>query len=290
MNSSPITVHGSLQPARAAKAPVSVMIFTLNEEIHLPSCLDALEWADDVIVVDSFSTDRTEAICREHGARFFQNRFEGFGTQRNWALDHTQPRHPWILILDADERVTPELGQELKAIAEADPADVGAFRVRRRFYMWGRWLRHSSLYPTWVVRFVHRDRVRYLNRGHAETQEVQGEIRDLAHDLIDENLKGIDEWFERQNRYSRKDAEFELEREPDGLRLGELFSGDPLRRRAALKRLAWRVPARGFIYFLYSYVWRRGFLDGRDGFVFCRMRAMYQTEVAIKKYDRRRNE
>lgn len=272
-----------------SKASVSVVIFTLNEEIHLPSCLDALDWCDDVIVVDSFSTDRTETICRGREVRFFQNRFEGFGSQRNWALDNTQPRHPWILILDADERVTPELGQELKAIAEANPAGVGAYRVRRRFYMWGRWLRHSSLYPTWVVRFIHRERVRYLNRGHAETQEVQGEIRDLAHDLIDENLKGTDEWFGRQNRYSRKDAEFELDREKAGLRLGELLSGDPLSRRAALKRLAWRVPARELVYFLYSYVWRRGFLDGRDGFVFCRMRAMYQAEVSIKKYDMRRN-
>jgi glycosyltransferase involved in cell wall biosynthesis len=289
VNSSLITDHRSPPPRRAAKAPVSVMIFTLNEETHLPSCLAALDWADDVIVVDSFSTDRTEAICRERGARFFQNRFEGFGTQRNWALDNTQPRHPWILILDADERVTPELGEELRAIAGSSPAGVGAYRVRRRFYMWGRWLRHSSLYPTWVVRFIHRDRVRYLNRGHAETQDVQGDVGDLQHDLIDENLKGIDEWFERQNRYSRKDAEFELEREKDGLRLGELLSGDPLKRRAALKRLAWRMPARGLIYFLYSYVLRRGFLDGRDGLVFCRMRALYQSEVAIKKYDTRRN-
>lgn len=288
MNSEQITVHGSPPTARAAKAPVSVMIFTLNEETHLPSCLAALHWADDVIVVDSFSTDRTEAICRERGMRFFQNRFEGFGTQRNWALDNTAPRHPWILILDADERVTPELAEELRAIAGSSPSGVGAYRVRRRFYMWGRWLRHSSLYPTWVVRFIHRDRVRYINRGHAETQDVEGEIRDLAHDLIDENLKGIDEWFERQNRYSRKDAEFELKREKGGLHLAELLSGDPLKRRAALKRLAWRVPARGLIYFLYSYVWRRGFLDGRDGFVFCRMRALYQTEVGIKKYDMKR--
>ncbi len=282
------TPSGKKPPATAEKASVSVMIFTLNEEIHLPACLAALGWADDVIVVDSFSTDRTEAICHEHGVRFFQNRFEGFGTQRNWALDNTAPRNPWILILDADERVTPELANELRDIAKFSPGDTGAYRVRRRFYMWGRWLRHSSLYPTWVVRFIHRDRVRYINRGHAETQDVHGGIKDLEHDLIDENLKGIDEWFERQNRYSRKDAEFELARERAGLNLGELLSSDPLKRRAALKRLAWRVPARGFIYFLYSYVWRMGFLDGRDGFVFCRMRATYQTEVGIKKYDMKR--
>lgn len=288
MNSSLRTDSAAEVPTNQTRAPVSVMVFTLNEEIHLPSCLAALDWADDVIVVDSFSIDRTEAVCREFGVRFFKNRFEGFGTQRNWALDNTTPRYPWILILDADERVTPALAQELREVALASPDGVAAYRVRRRFYMWGRWLRHSSLYPTWVVRFIHRDRVRYINRGHAETQEVNGMVADLRYDLIDENLKGMDEWFERQNRYSRKDAEFELERESAGLQLLELFSRDPLKRRAALKRLAWRVPARGFIYFLYSYVWRLGFLDGRDGFMFCRMRALYQTEVGIKKYDMKR--
>jgi glycosyltransferase involved in cell wall biosynthesis len=271
------------------RIPVSVMIFTLNEEVHLPSCLDALSWADDIIVVDSFSSDRTRTICEERGARFFQNRFAGFGSQRNWALDHAQPRYSWILILDADERVTPELARELGGIAAADPPGVGAWRIRRRFHMWGRWLRHSSLYPTWVVRFIRQGRVRYVDRGHAETQQVTGEVRDLQFDLVDENLKGLDEWFARQNRYSRKEAEYELEQEQHGARLAAFFSRDPLKRRAALKRLAWRLPARGLIYFFYSYVWRRGFLDGRDGFVFCRMRALYQAEVAIKKYDVRRS-
>jgi glycosyltransferase involved in cell wall biosynthesis len=268
---------------------VSVMIFTLNEEVHLSRCLAALGWCDDVIVVDSFSSDRTEEICREHGVRFFQHPFEGFGSQRNWALDHVPIRHDWILILDADERVPPELAEELTAIASVDPFGVGAYRVRRRFFMWGRWLKHSSLYPTWVVRFVRRDRVRYLNRGHAETQEVRGEVRDLHHDLIDENLKGIDEWFERQNRYARKDALHELEQARNAPPWSRLFAGDALERRAALKALAARLPARGLLYFLYAYVWRRGFLDGRDGLVFCLMRALYQTMVGVKKYDARRN-
>ncbi|MFL5562510.1 MAG: glycosyltransferase family 2 protein, partial [Gemmatimonadaceae bacterium] len=191
------------------RASLSVMVFTLNEAIHLPSCLDALAWADDVIIVDSFSTDRTEAISREHGARFFQNRFTGFGTQRNWALDHCAPKHEWILILDADERVTPELAAEIASVTNESPADVGAYRLKRLFYMWGRWLRYSSLYPNWVVRLIHRDRVRYVDRGHAETQTVQGKTLELEHDLIDENLRSIDDWFERQNRYARKEAEYE---------------------------------------------------------------------------------
>ncbi len=268
---------------------VSVMIFTLNEELHLPRCLDSLRWCEDVLVVDSFSSDRTEAICRERGVRFYQHAFEGFGSQRNWALDNLALRHSWVLILDADERVPEALAAELCATAALDDVAVGAYRLRRRFYMWGRWLRYSSLYPNWVVRFIHRDRVRYVNRGHAETQEVTGRIAALQEDLIDENLKGMDEWFERQNRYSSKEARFELERESHGLRWRELVASDPLVRRAALKQLAGRLPGRPLIYFLYSYLWRRGFLDGRDGLVFCIMKSIYQYMIVVKKYDDRRS-
>lgn len=274
-------------PLEASRTPVSVMIFTLDEELHLPSCLDALRWADDVIVVDSFSTDRTAAIAEEFGARFFQHAFTGFGSQRNWALDYCAPRHPWILILDADERVTPELAEEIARVTPSAPERVGAFRVKRRFYMWGRWLRYSSLYPNWVVRLVHRDRVRYVDRGHAETQTVQGEVRELAHDLIDENRRSIDEWFERQNRYARKEAEYELATEGGG-GLRALIARDPLARRAALKQLSWRLPMRPLAYFLFSYVWRGGWRDGRDGLVFCLMKAIYQTMIVVKKYDAKR--
>lgn len=266
---------------------VSVMVFTLNEELHLPSCLAALAWCDDVIVIDSFSTDRTRAICETAGARFFQNRFTGFGDQRNWALANCGPRHAWVLILDADERVTPELVHEFETRLPTSPASIGAYRLRRRFHMWGRWLRYSSLYPTWVVRLIHRDRVRYLNRGHAETQEVDGAIADLDNDLIDENLKGIDEWFERQNRYSTQDAEYELTQEAVPLSWSSLFSRDALLRRAFLKRLASKLPCRPGLYFFYSYFLQLGFLDGRHGLVFCQMKATYQRMVSVKKFDLR---
>ena len=134
-----------------------------------------------------------------------QRAFDGFGTQRNWALDTVPTQHEWVLILDADERVPAEMVSELQQVLPAAP-EIAAFRLARRFYMWGRWLRHSSLYPSYVVRLVRKGRVRYVNRGHAETQDVDGVTAQLATDLIDENLKGIDEWFERQNRYSTRDA------------------------------------------------------------------------------------
>src|SRR5207244_9323886 len=133
-------------------------------------------------------------------------------------------RHPWALILDADESVPPELAAELaRRLADA-PVDVAAFRLRRRFHFAGKWLRHSSLYPTWVVRLVRVGRVRYVNRGHAETQLVEGRIESLRHDLIDENHKGLEDWFARQNRYSTQEAAYELQQ--TGFTWRNLFSTD----------------------------------------------------------------
>lgn len=275
-------------PGAARRAPVSVMIFTLDEEPNLPGCLDSLRWCDDVIVVDSFSRDRTEQICKERGARFFQNKFEGHGTQRNWAIDNTSPKHDWILVLDADERVPDEMADEMAAILASPPHEIGAYRLKRRFHLWGRWLEHSSLYPTWIVRLIHKDRVRYRNRGHAETQDVAGEIGELQTDLIDANEKGIVEWFDRQTRYARKDAEHELEAEKKPLTASDVLSRDPLIQRAALKRLAYRAPLRAPLYFVYAYLLRGGFRDGDDGLAFCTMRALYFQMVNIHKYDLRK--
>ncbi len=269
--------------------PVTVMIFTLNEEIHLPRCLESVRWCDDVIVVDSFSGDRTKEICEAQGIGLHEHAFEGFGPQRNWALDTIKTKHSWILILDADEWVPETLVRELERIARRDPGEFGAYRIRRRFHMWGRWLKRSALYPTWVVRFVRKGRVRYADRGHAETQTVDGKVGSLQSDLMDENLKGIDEWFERQGRYARKEAERELKEEQSAEPiLSGIISSDPLRRRAGLKRLGNKLPCRGLFYFVYAYVLRGGFLEGRDGFTFCVMKAMYQQMIAVKKYDLRR--
>ena len=273
--------------AEVARPRVTVMIFTLNEEIHLPSCLASLGWCDDVIVIDSNSTDRTEQIARDGGARYFTHTFEGFGKQRMWGLQNTAPIHEWVLILDADERVTPDLVQELSKAVHA-PAAVAAFRIKRRFHMWGRWLRYSGLYPTWVVRLVRNGRVRYVNRGHAETQEVDGQTKELSHDLIDESVKGIDEWFERQNRYSSHEAEYEIAQGATPFPARDLLSGDPMRRRAAAKRLGASLPFRPTIYFLYSYILRGGILEGRDGLIFCMMRAQYHRMIVAKKHDMRR--
>lgn len=262
----------------------SVIIYTLNEEVHIARCLSALRdcGCDDIVVVDSFSTDRTEEICRQNGVRFYRHRFTGFGDQRNWSLENVPLAHPWAFVLDADEVITPELWSEISEVTSSCQASFAAFRVSRRLFMWKKWLRRSSLYPTWVVRLVRIGKVRYVNRGHGETQIIDGRIGTLKNDLRDENLKGTDEWFDRQNRYSRKEAEHELSL-GRSLRALDFLDPDPLVRREAVKALARRLPLRGLWYFIYAYFLRRGFLDGRAGFHFCLMKAMYQQMIALKK-------
>ena len=264
------------------------MIFTLNEEVHIRRCLESVGWCDDLIVVDSGSVDRTEVICNEYNVRFFQHEFMGFGDQRNWALQNASPRYPWVLILDADEYLDSPLEQEIREIIPFVCKEISAFRIKRRFFFWGKWLRRSASYPVPLVRLIRLGKVYYINRGHSETQTVEGKILDLENDLIDENLKDLGEWFGRQNRYSTQEAEYELSVENQPLRLKEIFSGDPLSRRNVFKRVAARLPARPLCYFLYSYFFRGGFLEGKAGLVFCLMRSIYEGMIVLKKINLKR--
>jgi glycosyltransferase involved in cell wall biosynthesis len=271
-------------------APVAAIVLAFNEERNLPDCLESLaDWVDELYVVDSGSTDRTAVIARSYGARVFEHPFEHYGAQRNWALDALPLTSPWVLNVDADERVTPELRDSIVAAVAEDPSDVTGFMMSRRTVFMGRWIRHGGHYPAWHLRLFRRGRGRCEDRLYDQHFYCDGPTRKLRGDLIDENLKGIDEWFERQGRYARKEAEHELAEEGRvRFRWADLTARDPLVRRAAVKRLAWRAPGRPLLYFFYGYVVRRGFLDGRDGLVFSLMKAVYQAMIVIKKYDAKR--
>lgn len=262
--------------------PISILILTLNEEINIKDCIQSCSWSDDVVVFDSFSTDKTIEIARECGARVYQRKFDDYASQRNAALHDVEYRNPWLFIPDADERMTPELRTEVEeAVRKADPA-TAMFRVRRKDIFMGRWLRRSSGYPTWFERLVQPNRVR-VERAINERYRADGGVGVLKHHLLHYPFsKGMAWWIERHNRYSSMEAKALIEEVESTHSLRKIFSPDPFSRRKALKQLGYRLPGRPLIVFLYLYVFRLGLLDGRAGLIYCRLRSIYEYMIDLK--------
>jgi glycosyltransferase involved in cell wall biosynthesis len=261
---------------------ISALVLTLNEEINLAACLESISWCRDIVVLDSQSTDRTQAIAQEHGARVVTRAFDNWAAHQNWAVQNIDFKYPWVLYVDADERCSPELRDEIVLRASSE-APEGAFRIRRKDYFMGRWLKHAQLYPTWLVRLFRPDRIRY-ERLVNPVAVVEGPVGQLEGHIIHFPFShGISHWLARHNRYSDLEA-LEAIKVADG-RTGEesLWSKDPNERRRALKDLFFRLPARPLIKFMYYYAWRRGFLDGRAGFTYATLQAIYEYMIACKQ-------
>ncbi len=267
---------------------ISVVILTLNEAANLPRCLASVAWSDDVVVLDSGSTDATVAVAQALGARVLTRAFDSFAGQRNFAMEQAGFRHPWVLHLDADEVVTPALRDELQAIAGAASASFPVYRVAAKIIFMGRWLKHAGMYPAYQVRFGRADVLRFIDHGHGQ-REVQPpeQVGTLAHPLEHYNFsKGVNDWFARHLRYAEREARLLLAERTQPLRLGELSSADATLRRRALKRVAGRLPLRPWLRFLYAGVLRGGFLDGLSGLRYARMLAIYQHFIDLNLRER----
>ncbi len=261
---------------------VSVLILTLNEEINLAGCIDSCAGCDDIVVLDSMSTDRTRDIAAAMGARVLERRFDNYAAQRNAGLTTVQYKHPWVLMIDADERMTPELAAEIQTRTSAADADLAMFRIRRKDFFLGRWLRRSSGYPSWFGRLVRAGRVR-VEREVNEEYVTDGRIEHLQSHLHHYPLnKGIAYWFERHNRYSTMEAQVTQSARSEALAWRGLVSTDPIDRRRTLKQIAYRMPMRPLIVFLYLYLIRLGLLDGRAGLYYSSMRAAYEMLIDLK--------
>jgi glycosyltransferase involved in cell wall biosynthesis len=241
--------------------------------------LESVAWSNDVVVVDSFSTDRTPAIATAKGARVIQHEFSDYAAQRNFALNEVKYLNRWVLMIDADERVSTELRADIEQLD--DDGGIVLYRIRRKDVCWERWLRRSSGYPTWFGRLIRVGSVE-VRRSINEEYIPNGCVGYLGSHLIHYPLqRGVSYWFERHNLYSSMEAE--LVNEPLG-RTGitsELLT-DPVKRRKALKRLAYRLPARPVFVFMYLYFCRLGMLDGIPGLRFCIMRTMYEAMIDLK--------
>jgi glycosyltransferase involved in cell wall biosynthesis len=239
-------------------------------------------------VLDSLSTDRTRTIAEQLGARVMTRAFDNWAAHQNWATSHIEFRHPWVLYLDADERCDEELRAEVVARARPEAAEA-AFRVRRKDYFMGRWLKHAQLYPTWLVRLFRRGRIRY-ERLVNPVAIVDGPIGELRGHIVHYPFShGVSHWIARHNRYSDLEAIEAAKVQAAGAATGTaLRSPDPNERRRALKDLFFRLPARPLLKFLYYYGWRRGFLDGRAGLTYASLQAIYEYMIVAKSAELKR--
>jgi glycosyltransferase involved in cell wall biosynthesis len=262
---------------------ISVLILTLNEEQDLPGCLDSVSWCDDIHILDSASTDRTAEIARARGAHITTRAFDGYARQRNAAMQ-LPFRHPWVLVLDADERPSPELSREMPPAIATAGADVAAFRIRRRDFLWGTWLKHAQLTP-FYVRLVRPEHVHY-ERDINETIEVRGRIGELASPL--EHLafsKGLAHWVAKHNAYSTREAE--LLACGDATRHASLrqalFARNFHERRVAQKAIFYELPARPLVKWFYMMFIRRAVLDGRAGVMYATLQSFYEYLIEVKR-------
>ena len=275
----PVVAHS---PAHAALVPISVLVLTLNEEVNLAACLNSCSWSNDVVVFDSFSTDATVAIARSKGARCVQRAFDNYANQRNAALQEVEYKNSWVLMLDADERTPPDLVAEMAAAVSSCTSDTVMFRMRRKDFFLGRWLRRSSGYPTWFGRLVRPCGVR-VEREVNELYIARGKTMTIrAHLLHFPFNRGVSYWVERHNRYATMEAQAKIAHRGRPVLLTGLLNRDPMHRRQVLKQVLYRIPMRPLIYFLYLYFLRGGFLDGRAGLAFSRMRACYELLIDLK--------
>jgi glycosyltransferase involved in cell wall biosynthesis len=255
----------------------------------LQRCLDSVAWSDDVVVVDSGSSDDTVEIARASGARTVVRAFDTFAGQRNFAMEAGDLRHPWTLHLDADEVVGDELRDEIRAIAANPSPAFPVHRVPSRLMFMGEWLRHAGMYPAYQVRFGRTDSLRFVDYGHGQ-REVQGPelVGTCSAALEHYNFsKGINDWFARHLQYARREAQQALKEAGDAVPLRHLWGQDPTLRRRTAKQLAYRMPMRPLLRFLYIYVIKRGFLDGTAGFRYAAMIAIYQYFIDLNERELR---
>lgn len=256
----------------------SVLILTLNEERNLPACLASVGWCDDIVVLDSGSTDHTPEIARAAGARLYTNRFENFAQQRNHAHRTILFRHPWVFHLDADEAFTPALAEECSGYRGDEPFD-GCWVAPKMFFM-DRWIPHCTDFPAWQARFVKAVGFEFIEVGHGQREAPHMRMRYLRenyrHDL---SAAPESAWMEKHRRYAVAEAR-EYWSSTQRLPLSALLTADPLTRRRALKQLSHRLPARPLWRLFYQYILRRGFLDGVPGWQYCRRLARYEGMIA----------
>jgi glycosyltransferase involved in cell wall biosynthesis len=295
-----MTTQVSTQPApakAAGQAAVSVVILSYNEEANLPDCLASLRGLNcSLYVVDSGSTDRTRDIARAAGAQVVEHPFEHYAAQRNWAQLNLPLDTDWVLHLDADERLTPELVAEINSVLAAPSADIEGFLLRKRTLFMGRWIRHGGHYPSYHLRLFRRTAGRCEDRLYDQHFRVDGRVTKLNNDYLDVLTSDLNVWTARHLRWAELEARQMLAGTSGSAgqdRIAGALSGTPIQQRRWLRdSLYGRAPLflRPFAYWFYRYFLRLGLLDGREGLIFHFLQGLwFRLVIDAKLWELRRN-
>ncbi|QNI36487.1 glycosyltransferase family 2 protein [Edaphobacter albus] len=262
---------------------ISVLILTKNEQRDLPGCLESVAWSDDVHVLDSYSTDDTVKIAEAAGAKVTQRAFDNYATHRNAGMTEVKFKYPWLFLLDADERPTAELSREMQQVVLGASENVTGFRLRRRDFLFGTWLKHAQISP-FYIRLVRPERAKYT-RAINEVIEVDGRVADLGYPLDHYPFsKGIAHWVAKHNTYSTMEAELIYRQQ--GLRnpswKSALRDPDFHTRRLHQKALFYRMPARPLIKWAYMMFFRGAILDGGAGVTYATLQSFYEYMIVLK--------
>jgi glycosyltransferase involved in cell wall biosynthesis len=278
MSQPSIAAHPRTLVDRRPPLPITAVVLTFNEELNLKMSLESIVgWTESIVVVDSGSTDRTPEIARWYGAVWMEHPFESHARQWCWALSKLPPSANWILALDADQRVTPELREELVNLFQTNRQRLDAIEgiyIKRRQVFRGKWIRHGGYYPKYLLKLFRRDRFLLDEFDFVDHHfYVSGPVAKLKCDLIEENRKedDITFWIDKHNRYAARLAEEDQTRTRQmAAPIPPALLGSPDQRTLWLKALWSHLPlyVRPMFYFIYRYFFRLGFLDGKQGFIF----------------------
>jgi len=242
---------------------ISILLPTFNNAATVRDTLESVKWADEILVVDSFSTDRTLQTCEEYGARVIQHEYINSAKQKNWAV--SQCENEWVLQIDTDEALEPDAIEEIERALESVDSTVDAFRLPRKNHVLGRWVRRAGIYPDYQIRLFRRDAGRWNEREVHAHLNVPGEIKTLSFHLLHYGMPNISKQLRNLDRYTRYEA--------DELRKNGISFG-------------WtRATVRPWLVFLKRYVWERGFLEGWRGFVLCAYLAIYYFLTQAKLWE-----
>jgi glycosyltransferase involved in cell wall biosynthesis len=285
------TSSGGLSPKVDPPPPdttgnVSVFIMTLNEEATIQRCLNAVHWSDDVVILDSYSHDRTVELARNYqNVRIVQRPFDNYGDQRNYGIHHIAYKNSWLLVVDADEIVEPGLAVEVLALSrDRQHATADVYLVRRKIFLDGIWVRRSISNDFWIERVIRPQAVRYSGLVHEKVcfNGGYGRLRGaLEHHPFS---KGTGDWVARRKKYARLEAQQILTHGRPG-NIRDLCKSSTLARRAALKALFYRLPVRWMFYWLYNFAFKFPYLDGTVGlrYLFLETYSQYLSTCILRE-------